>query len=74
MRPVPRVAPAGGLDAAPASLLRTSGAAARGLPGQPGPRVGVGAVAATTITLIATGVFESRPTESRFVAGGVRVE
>jgi len=36
--------------------------------------VGVGAVAATTITLIATGVFESRPTEQRFVAGGVRVE
>jgi hypothetical protein len=36
--------------------------------------LGVGAVAATTITLIATGVFESRPTEPRFVAGGVRVE
>jgi hypothetical protein len=36
--------------------------------------LGVGAVAATTITLIATGVFESRPTEQRFVAGGVRVE
>ncbi|HSO34699.1 MAG TPA: hypothetical protein VLT33_19325, partial [Labilithrix sp.] len=36
--------------------------------------VGVGAVAATTITLIATGVFESRPTEQRFVVGGVRRE
>ncbi len=36
--------------------------------------VGVGAVAATTITLIAAGVFESRPTEPRFVAGGVRTE
>lgn len=36
--------------------------------------IGIGAVAATTITLIATGVFESRPTEPRFVAGGVRVE
>jgi hypothetical protein len=36
--------------------------------------LGVGAVAATTITLIATGVFESRPTEQRFVAGGVRQE
>jgi hypothetical protein len=36
--------------------------------------IGVGAVAATTITLIATGVFEARPTEPRFVAGGVRVE
>jgi hypothetical protein len=36
--------------------------------------LGVGAVAATTITLIATGVFESRPTEQRFVAGGVRLE
>jgi hypothetical protein len=36
--------------------------------------LGVGAAAATTITLIATGVFESRPTEQRFIAGGVRVE
>jgi hypothetical protein len=36
--------------------------------------VGIGAVAATTLTLIATGVFESRTTEQRFVAGGVRVE
>lgn len=36
--------------------------------------LGVGAFAATTITLIATGVFEARPTEQRFVAGGVRVE
>ncbi len=36
--------------------------------------IGVGVVAATTVALIATGVFESRPTEPRFVAGGVRVE
>lgn len=36
--------------------------------------VGVGAVAATTITLIATGVLESRPIETRFVNGGVRTE
>ena len=36
--------------------------------------VGVGVLAATTITLVATGVFESRPTEQRFVAGGVRIE
>jgi hypothetical protein len=36
--------------------------------------IGVGAVAATTIALVATGVFESHPTEQRFVAGGVRVE
>jgi hypothetical protein len=36
--------------------------------------VGVGVVVATTVALIATGVFESRPTEQRFVAGGVRVE
>lgn len=36
--------------------------------------VGVGAVAATTLSLIATGVFESRKTEERFVAGGVRIE
>ena len=36
--------------------------------------VGVGAALATTITLVATGVFESRPTEPRFVAGGVRTE
>lgn len=36
--------------------------------------LGVGVVAATTITLIATGVLESRPTEQRFMAGGVRVE
>ena len=36
--------------------------------------VGVGAVAITTVVLIATGVFESRPTEPRFVAGGVRIE
>ena len=36
--------------------------------------IGVGAVAATTIALVATGVFDSHPTEQRFVAGGVRVE
>ena len=36
--------------------------------------IGVGAALATTVTLIATGVFESRPTEPRFVAGGVRTE
>jgi hypothetical protein len=36
--------------------------------------IGVGAVAATTIALVASGVFESHPTEQRFVAGGVRVE
>jgi hypothetical protein len=36
--------------------------------------IGVGVLAATTITLVATGVFESRPTEQRFVAGGVRAE
>ncbi len=36
--------------------------------------IGVGAAAATTITLIAAGVFEARPVEERFVAGGVRVQ
>lgn len=36
--------------------------------------VGVGAALATTIALVASGVFESHPTEQRFVAGGVRVE
>jgi hypothetical protein len=36
--------------------------------------VGFGAATATTMALIATGVFESRPTEPRFIAGGVRVE
>ncbi|MDB4941395.1 MAG: hypothetical protein JWP97_929 [Labilithrix sp.] len=36
--------------------------------------VGVGAAVATTITLIATGAFESRATEPRFTAGGVRIE
>jgi hypothetical protein len=36
--------------------------------------VGVGALAVTTITLIATGVFETRATEPRFIAGGVRTE
>jgi len=36
--------------------------------------LGVGAVAATTVVLIATGVLETRPTEQRFVSGGVRIE
>lgn len=36
--------------------------------------LGVGAVAATTVALIATGVLEARPTEQRFVSGGVRIE
>ena len=36
--------------------------------------VGVGAAAAATITLIATGVFESRPTAERFTNGGARTE
>jgi hypothetical protein len=36
--------------------------------------IGVGALAATTIALVASGVLESHPTEQRFVAGGVRVE
>jgi hypothetical protein len=36
--------------------------------------VGVGAVAVTTIVLVATGVFEARASETRFVAGGVRTE
>lgn len=36
--------------------------------------VGIGAATATTVALVATGAFETRPTETRFVAGGVRVE
>ena len=36
--------------------------------------IGIGAACATTVALIATGVFESRPTEQRFVNGGVRIE
>lgn len=36
--------------------------------------LGVGAATATAITLVATGVFESRPVEQRFVSGGARVE
>lgn len=36
--------------------------------------VGFGAAAATAVTLVATGVFEARPVEQRFVAGGARVE
>jgi hypothetical protein len=65
---------AGGFDAAPGSVpphVRRGGAWPAWATWT---ALGVGAVAATTITLIATGVFESRPTEQRFVAGGVRVE
>jgi hypothetical protein len=36
--------------------------------------VGFGAATATTIALVASGALESRPTEQRFVAGGVHVE
>lgn len=36
--------------------------------------LGVGAATATAISLVATGVFESRPVETRFVSGGARVE
>lgn len=36
--------------------------------------VGVGVVTAAAVTLVATGVFESRPVEQRFVSGGARVE
>ncbi len=36
--------------------------------------VGVGAAAATTLGLVAAGAFASPPTETRFVAGGVRTE
>ncbi len=36
--------------------------------------VGFGAATATAVTLVATGVFEARPVEQRFVAGGARVE
>lgn len=36
--------------------------------------VGVGAAAAGTVGLVASGVLESRPAEPRFVAGGVRNE
>ncbi len=36
--------------------------------------VGVGAATAAAVTLVATGVFEARPVEQRFVAGGARVE
>jgi len=64
---------------------RTEGLASIGPP-QPGLRrstwpawatwtlVGVGAATAGTIALVASGALESRPTEQRFVAGGVRVE
>jgi hypothetical protein len=36
--------------------------------------VGVGAMTATVVTLVATGVLEARPVEQRFIAGGARVE
>ncbi|MBX3189841.1 MAG: hypothetical protein KF819_22640 [Labilithrix sp.] len=36
--------------------------------------LGVGAAAATTITLVATGVFDARTVEPRFVNGGVRTD
>lgn len=36
--------------------------------------VGAVAATATAVTLVATGVFESRPVEQRFVSGGARVE
>lgn len=36
--------------------------------------LGVGAVAATAITVVATGLLDARPATTRFVAGGVRVE
>jgi hypothetical protein len=36
--------------------------------------VGVGAAAAGTFGLVASGVFEARPTEPRFVAGGIKNE
>lgn len=36
--------------------------------------VGIGAATAASIALIATGVFESRPVEQRFVVGGARQE
>lgn len=36
--------------------------------------VGVGVLAAGVTTVIATGVLETRPVETRFVAGGVRIE
>ena len=68
----------GGFDVGPSEGPAT--AARPGTPhtGWPGwatwTAVGVGVLAATTITLVATGVLESRPTEQRFVAGGVRIE
>ncbi|AKV01055.1 hypothetical protein AKJ09_07718 [Labilithrix luteola] len=36
--------------------------------------VGVGAAAATALTLVATGAFDSHPVEPRFVTGGVKIE
>jgi hypothetical protein len=36
--------------------------------------VGIGAATATSMALIATGVFETRPVETHFVVGGVRQE
>ena len=36
--------------------------------------LGIGAATATSVALVASGVFESRPIEPRFVGGGARVE
>jgi hypothetical protein len=36
--------------------------------------LGIGAATATSVVLIAAGVFETRPVEQRFVVGGVRQE
>ncbi len=36
--------------------------------------LGIGAVAATSVAVVASGVFETRPVEPRFVVGGVRQE
>lgn len=36
--------------------------------------IGLGAAAATTLTLVATGALDSHPVEPRFVAGGVKIE
>jgi hypothetical protein len=36
--------------------------------------VGVGAATATSVALVATGLFETRPVETRFVVGGARQE
>jgi hypothetical protein len=68
--------------------LDASGALGNGATDPPGSRrraggwpawatwtaLGVGVATATTLVLVARGAFESRPTEQRFVAGGVRIE